>query len=117
MRSWAARILAVDMELAGVRVSRQRQREAIADAIAPIWEANHVWSFSLSFCCSPDSREVRHHDDGAQHSDDGDAAGHRAARSAFVFRKYDVKDERRWSTVFGMASFLTPFFQGSSLAL
>ena len=32
--------------------------------------------------------------------------------SAFVFRKYDVKDERRWNTVFAMASFLTPFFQG-----
>ena len=32
--------------------------------------------------------------------------------SAFVFRKYDLKKERRWSNVFGMASFLTPFFQG-----
>src|SRR5438132_11605548 len=31
--------------------------------------------------------------------------------SAFVFRKYDVR-ERRWGTLFGMASFLTPFFQG-----
>jgi cytochrome d ubiquinol oxidase subunit II len=34
--------------------------------------------------------------------------------SAFVFRKYDVK-KRRWSNVFGMASFLTPFFQGTIL--
>ena len=32
--------------------------------------------------------------------------------SAFVFRKYDVKDERRWNTLFAIASFLTPFFQG-----
>jgi len=28
---------------AGVRANARRQREAIADAIAPIWEANHVW--------------------------------------------------------------------------
>ena len=31
--------------------------------------------------------------------------------SAFVFRKYDVK-QRRWSALFGLASVLTPFFQG-----
>jgi cytochrome bd ubiquinol oxidase subunit II len=38
--------------------------------------------------------------------------------SAFAFRKYDSKDDavqRRWSTVFGVASFLTPFFQGLTM--
>ena len=35
--------------------------------------------------------------------------------SAFIFRKYDSQSDaaqRRWSTVFGIASFFTPFFQG-----
>ena len=38
--------------------------------------------------------------------------------SAFIFRKYDSTDDavqRRWSTVFGVASFFTPFFQGLTL--
>jgi len=38
--------------------------------------------------------------------------------STFIFRKYDIKDDaaqRRWSTVFGVASFFTPFFQGVTL--
>jgi cytochrome d ubiquinol oxidase subunit II len=38
--------------------------------------------------------------------------------SAFMFRKYDSTDDaiqRRWSTVFGVASFFTPFFQGLTL--
>src|SRR5260370_15590400 len=35
--------------------------------------------------------------------------------SAFIFRKYDSTEDavqRRWSTVFGVASFFTPFFPG-----
>src|SRR5690606_6755634 len=35
--------------------------------------------------------------------------------SVFVFRKYDAQDDtvhQRWSTVFGVASFLTPFLLG-----
>jgi hypothetical protein len=38
--------------------------------------------------------------------------------SAFVFRKYDSTEDavqRRWSTIFGIASFFTPFFQGLTL--
>jgi len=38
--------------------------------------------------------------------------------SAFVFRKYDSTADavqRRWSTIFGIASFFTPFFQGLTL--
>jgi len=32
--------------------------------------------------------------------------------SAFIFRKYDVKSPRySWSTLFGAASFFTPFIQ------
>jgi len=32
---------------------RHRQREAISDAIAPIWEANHVCSFWSLSCYLP----------------------------------------------------------------
>jgi cytochrome d ubiquinol oxidase subunit II len=93
-----------------------RQREAIADAIGPIWEANHVWLILvvvLLFAGFPS----------------GFAAIMTALNipvtvmligivlrgSAFVFRKYDSRSDevqRRWSTVFGAASFFTPLFQG-----
>jgi len=38
--------------------------------------------------------------------------------SAFVFRKYDSTEDavqRRWSTIFGIASFFTPFFPGVNI--
>jgi len=38
--------------------------------------------------------------------------------SAFIFRKYDSTADsvqRRWGTIFGIASLLTPFFQGLTL--
>src|SRR2546425_10351992 len=95
----------------GVRA--QRQREAIADAIAPIWEANHVWlilvivllftGFPGAFATMMTALNIPM---------TVMLLGIVLRGSAFVFRKYDLKKERRWSNVFGMASFLTPFFQG-----
>jgi len=100
------------MELAGRSGLRaQRQREAIADAIAPIWEANHVWlilvivllftGFPRGFATMMTALNIPM---------TVMLLGIVLRGSAFVFRKYDVKGERRWSTVFGIASFLTPFF-------
>src|SRR6266404_5651786 len=90
----------------------KRQREAIAAAIAPIWEANHVWlilvivllftGFPKGFATMMTALNIPM---------TVMLLGIVLRGSAFVFRKYDVK-QRRWSTVFGMASFLTPFFQG-----
>src|SRR5260221_7454018 len=90
-----------------------RQREAIADAIAPIWEANHVWlilvivllftGFPRGFAPMMTALNIPM---------TVMLLGIVMRGSAFVFRKYDVKDERRWNTLFGIASFLTPFFQG-----
>lgn len=97
----------------------RRQREAIEHAIAPIWEANHVWLILvivLLFTAFPP----------------GFGAIMTALHipftlvligivlrgSAFVFRKYDVeKDDvhRRWSRVFGVASFFTPLLLGICL--
>ena len=91
----------------------KRQREAIADAIAPIWEANHVWlilvivllftGFPGGFATMMTALNI---------PITMMLLGIVLRGSAFVFRKYDVKDERRWNTLFAIASFLTPFFQG-----
>src|SRR5947209_3393753 len=91
----------------------QRQREAIAEAIAPIWEANHVWlilaivllftGFPRGFATMMTALNVPM---------TVMLLGIVLRGSAFVFRKYDVQDAPRWNIFFGMASFLTPFFQG-----
>src|SRR4030081_1858341 len=91
----------------------KRQRHAIVEAIAPIWEANHVWlilvivllftGFPGGFATMMTALNIPM---------TVMLLGIVLRGSAFVFHKYDVKGERRWSTVFGMASFLTPFFQG-----
>src|SRR5450759_5239552 len=106
-----------DLLAAGPRATRQRQ--AIAEAIGPIWEANHVWlilvivllftGFPRAFA----SMMIALHIPLAIM-----LAGIVLRGSAFIFRKYDSKDDavqRRWSTVFGVASFFTPFFQGLTL--
>jgi cytochrome d ubiquinol oxidase subunit II len=97
----------------------KRQRHAIVEAIAPIWEANHVWlvlvivllftgfprAFSAIMIALHIPISVM-------------LIGIVLRGSAFVFRKYDSTDDavqRRWSTVFGIASFFTPFFQGLTM--
>jgi cytochrome d ubiquinol oxidase subunit II len=106
-----------DLLAAGDRASRQR--EAIAEAIAPVWEANHVWLvlvIVLLFTAFPPGFSVimiaLHIPITAM------LLGIVLRGSAFVFRKYDSTQDvvqRRWSTVFGVASFFTPFFQGLTL--
>ncbi len=95
------------------------QREAIANAIAPVWEANHVWlilvivllftAFPTAFAAImtvlfiPMTLVL---------------VGIVLRGSAFVFRKYGWQDDpaiRRWSSVFGISSLLTPFFLGANL--
>jgi cytochrome bd ubiquinol oxidase subunit II len=97
----------------------QRQRHAIVEAIAPIWEANHVWLILvivLLFTAFPRAFSTMmvalHIPITAM------LIGIVLRGSAFVFRKYDSTEDavqRRWSTVFGVASFFTPFFQGLTL--
>jgi cytochrome bd ubiquinol oxidase subunit II len=103
-----------DLLASGFRAKRQRQ--AIVEAIAPIWEANHVWLVLLvvlMFSAFPRAFAAMmialHIPIAAM------LIGIVFRGSAFVFRKYDSSHDvvqRRWSTVFGVASFLTPFFQG-----
>ncbi len=97
----------------------RRQREAIEAALGPIWEANHVWLIlvvTVMFTAFPPAfgalMTALHIPITAV------LIGIVLRGSAFVFRKYDVPDDtthRRWSTVFGVASLLTPFFLGLSL--
>jgi cytochrome d ubiquinol oxidase subunit II len=97
----------------------QRQRHAIVEAIAPIWEANHVWLILvivLLFTAFPRGFSTMmialHIPITAM------LIGIVLRGSAFIFRKYDSTGDavqRRWSTVFGVASFFTPFFQGLTL--
>lgn len=96
-----------------------RQRKIIADAIAPIWEANHVWLILvivLLFTAYPPAFAAMMT---ALHIPlTAMLVGIVLRGSAFVFRKYDTKDDRvqrRWNTVFGVSSVATPVLQGMCL--
>jgi cytochrome d ubiquinol oxidase subunit II len=105
---------------------RDRQRDAIAHAMGPVWEANHVWLIFvvvLLFTCFPSAY----------------AALSRALftpfhlvllgiilrGAAFVFRAYSPqsirrpgapgRQARRWGAVFGSASVITPVLLGMCL--
>jgi cytochrome d ubiquinol oxidase subunit II len=106
-----------DLLATGPRAPRQRQ--AIAEAIGPIWEANHVWlilvvvllftGFPSGFAAMMTALNIPM---------TAMVIGIVLRGSAFIFRKYDSKSDAvqsRWSTVFGIASFFTPFFQGVTL--
>jgi cytochrome d ubiquinol oxidase subunit II len=98
---------------------RRGQREAIADAIAPIWEANHVWLILvivLLFTAWPRAfaamMTALHIPVTAM------LVGIVMRGSTFAFRKYDSKKDevqQRWSRIFGMSSAFTPFVQGMTL--
>jgi cytochrome bd ubiquinol oxidase subunit II len=96
-----------------------RQRKAIAEAIGPIWEANHVWlilvvvllftGFPSGFAGMMTALNIPL---------TAMLIGIVLRGSAFIFRKYDSRSDaaqRRWSTVFGIASLFAPFFQGMIL--
>lgn len=98
---------------------RNRQREVIAHAIGPIWEANHVWlilAIVLTFSCFP-----------AVYARLGTLlhipltlmlVGIVLRGSAFTFRTYDSQHDttqRRWGRIFASASVITPILLGISI--
>lgn len=98
---------------------RTRQREVIAHAIGPIWEANHVWlilAIVLTFTCFP-----------AVYARLGTVlhipltlmlVGIVLRGSAFTFRTYDSQHDvaqRRWGRIFSSASVITPVLLGVSI--
>ena len=97
----------------------REQRALIANALGPVWEANHVWLILLVvilFTAFPPAFAVI-----------ATALnipitllliGIVLRGTAFTFRTYDVqRDEvqRRWSLVFSIASIITPILLGTTL--
>jgi cytochrome d ubiquinol oxidase subunit II len=95
---------------------KQAQRALIADAIGPIWEANHVWlilvivllfaDFPLAFTAimtalfTPITLML---------------IGIVLRGATFVFRSYDKQTDdvqRRWGSIFAIASIVTPIMIG-----
>ena len=95
------------------------QRALITEAIAPIWEANHVWliviivllfvAFPVAFAAISTALHIPL---------TLMLIGIVLRGSAFVFRTYDVQSDathRRWSQVFAIASAITPLMLGITL--
>ena len=101
-----------DLFASGVR--RERQRELIADSIAPIWEANHVWlivvvvvlftgfppAFSMLGTVLHIPLTIM-------------VIGIVLRGSAFVFRSYGPYGRNRWGRAFAIASVITPLLLGT----
>jgi cytochrome bd ubiquinol oxidase subunit II len=99
-----------DLLAAGPRAGAQRR--LITEAIAPIWEANHVWMIVivvLLFTCFPEPFSVL---SVTLHVPLTLALFGIVMRgSAFVFRQ-QLGYGTRWDLVFSIASLLTPVFLG-----
>jgi len=97
---------------------RDRQRELIARAIGPIWEANHVWLIFvvvLLFTCFPPAFATittELHVPLALL-----LIGIVLRGSAFTFRTFasSDRDKKRWGLVFSLSSFLTPALLGAAI--
>lgn len=102
---------------------REAQRKAIADAMAPVWEANHVWLIFmvvLLFGAFPAAyAEISTRYYLPLHLV---LLGIVLRGAAFVFRAYSPRTgtqltpgARRWGVVFGISSLVTPFLLGTIL--
>ncbi|HXL11379.1 MAG TPA: cytochrome d ubiquinol oxidase subunit II, partial [Gemmatimonadales bacterium] len=95
---------------------KQRQRELIAEAIGPVWEANHVWlilAIVLFFTCFPPAfarlGTLLHIPLSLV------LIGIVLRGSAFTFWRYGADEEQRhWGVVFAIASLITPFLLGTT---
>ena len=96
------------------------QRDALAHAIGPVWEANHVWlifAVVLLFSCFPQAFWAV--SVGLFAPLHLVLVGIILRGAAFVFRAYGSSSEAarvRWGTVFGAASVVTPWLLGTALA-
>ncbi|HEX8737252.1 MAG TPA: cytochrome d ubiquinol oxidase subunit II [Pyrinomonadaceae bacterium] len=97
----------------------KEQRKLIADAIGPVWEANHVWlilvivilftAFPPAFAALATALHIPL---------TLLLIGIILRGAAFTFRTYDVQRDdvqRRWSLVFSIASIITPVLLGITL--
>jgi len=99
--------------------TRDAQRALIAEAIGPIWEANHVWLILvvvLLFTAFP--RAFAHFATELHVPLTAMLVGIVLRGSAFTFRTYDRQRDsvqRRWGRIFSVASLLTPIVLGLCL--
>lgn len=103
-----------DLLASGAR--RKQQRVVIANALGPVWEANHVWLILvvvMLFSCFP---TVYAHLSTELHVPlTLMLIGVVLRGSAFIFRSYDSQREsvqQRWGFVFSIASLATPVLLG-----
>jgi len=95
---------------------KERQRELIAEAIGPVWEANHVWlilAIVLLFTCFPPAfarlGTLLHIPLSLV------LIGIVLRGSAFTFWRYGADEEQRhWGMVFAIASLITPCLLGTT---
>jgi cytochrome d ubiquinol oxidase subunit II len=110
-----------DLLAAGPR--KREQREAIAHALGPVWEANHVWLIFvivILFTCFPAGYAVLMV--GLFLPLHLALLGIMLRGAAFVFRNHVEKtlrqrravSARAWGTVFGVASIISPILMGIS---
>jgi len=105
---------------------RDAQRDAIAHAMGPVWEANHVWLIFvvvLLFTCFPTAYAAL--SEGLFVPFHLVLLGIILRGAAFVFRAYSPQSvrrpgrpgrgARRWGAVFGAASVITPVLLGMCL--
>jgi cytochrome d ubiquinol oxidase subunit II len=96
---------------------KARQRELIAEAIGPVWEANHVWlilAIVLLFTCFPPAfarlGTLLHIPLSLV------LIGIVLRGSAFTFWRYGADEEQRhWGVVFAIASLMTPLLLGTTV--
>ena len=98
---------------------KQRQRDLVADAIGPVWEANHVWlilAVVLLFTCFPPAfarlGTLLHIPLSLV------LIGIVLRGSAFTFWRYggtEDKELRHWGVLFAIASLVTPVLLGTTV--
>jgi cytochrome bd ubiquinol oxidase subunit II len=106
-------------DLLALGTRKEAQRQLIAQAIGPVWEANHVWlilAIVLLFTCFPVAfaRLVVP----LNLPLTGVLIGIVLRGSAFAFRGYGGDRDavqRRWGRVFAVASLVTPLLLGTAL--
>jgi cytochrome bd ubiquinol oxidase subunit II len=95
------------------------QRDVIAEAIGPVWEANHVWlilAIVLLFTCFPPA--FARLAVALNLPLTGVLMGIVLRGSAFAFQKYGGQSDamvRRWERVFAIASLVTPILLGMAV--
>ncbi len=98
---------------------RDAQREAISNAIGPVWESNHVWlifAIVVLFTCFPPA--FADLATGLNAPLTLGLLGIVLRGSAFVFRNYASDNAglaRGWTVVFGATSILAPLFLGDAV--